>query len=118
MRTPAPTGGLDWDPGPWLASRETSPPPDPARHFKPKEPGGRAWPLTGEETPEAIGETFVSLADPWPDDPPRVAIRLVERWPNPPKEIAKAAGIAPRSLQWRLSGKGGLDRRDFSRLEE
>lgn len=53
------------------------------------------------------------------DNTPEIAKHLVACWPNPPKEIAAAAGITLRQLQWFTSERAGIDgtaRYDLSRL--
>lgn len=57
------TGGLDWEPGPWLSSWETSLPPDQPRYFNHDGFDGCTWLLTGEKAPEDIVEDDDFWAD-------------------------------------------------------
>jgi len=107
---PTVTGGLDWEPGPWLSSWETSLPPDQPRYFNLDRFDGRTWLLTGEKAPEDIVEDDDFWADSDYDNAAEIAKNLVACWPNPPAEIAKCAGITLRELQWFTSGKASLDR--------
>ena len=107
---PTVTSGLDWEPGPWLSSWETSLPPDQPRYFNHEGFDGSAWLLTGEKSPEDIVEDDDSWADSDYDNAAEIAKNLVACWPNPPAEIAKCAGITLRELYWFTSGKAPLDR--------
>jgi hypothetical protein len=104
------TGGLDWEPGPWLSSWETSLPPDQPRYFNHDGFDGSTWLLTGEKAPEDIVEDDDFWADRGYDNAAEIAGNLVACWPNPPAEIAVCAGITLRELRWFTSGKAILDR--------
>lgn len=104
------TGGLDWEPGPWLSSWETSLPPDQPRYFNHDGFDGSTWLLTGEKVPEDISEDDDFWADSDYDNAAEIAKNLVACWPNPLAEIARCAGITLRELQWFTSGKASLDR--------
>ena len=108
--TPTVTGGLDWEPGPWLSSWETSLPPDQPRYFNNDGFDGSVWLLTGEKAQEDIVEDDDFWANSDYDNAAEIAKNLVACWPNPPAEIAKCAGITLRELQWFTSGKATLDR--------
>ncbi len=103
-------GGLDWEPGPWLSSWETSLPPDQPRYFNHDGFDGSAWLLTGEKEPEEFIEEDDFWADSDYDNAAEITKNLVACWPNSPAEIAKCAGITLRELQWFTSGKAPLDR--------
>ena len=109
---PLPTviGGLDWKPGPWLSSWETSLPPDRPRYFNLDGVDGSTWLLTGEKDPEDILEDDDFWANSYYDNAAEIAKNLLACWPNPPAEIAKCAGITLRELQWFTSGKASLER--------
>ncbi|WP_029894970.1 hypothetical protein [Desulfohalovibrio reitneri] len=111
-QVPVPTvaGGLDWEPGPWLSSWETSLPSDQPRYFNHDGFDGCTWLLTGEKAPEDIAEEDDFWADSDYDNAAVIAKNLVACWPNPPAEIAKCVGITLRELQWFTSGKASLDR--------
>lgn len=115
---PAATGELDWEPGPWLASWESSLPPNPPRYFNRDGLNGRTWLLTGEGAPEEIVEDDDFATDSFCDNASEIAKNLVACWPNPPAEIAKAAGITLQKLQWFTSGKAPLDRHTRFDLED
>lgn len=115
---PTLTGGLDWEPGPWLSSWESSLPPNPPRYFNLDGFDGRAWLLTGEKTPKDIVENDDFWADSDYDNAADIAKNLVACWPNPPAEVAKCAGITLRELQWFISGKAPLDRHRRLGLED
>jgi hypothetical protein len=115
---PTLTGGLDWEPGPWLSSWESSLPPNPPRYFNLDGFDGRTWLLTGEKAPEYIVENDDFWADSDYDNAAEIAKNLVACWPNPPAEIAKCAGITLRELQWFTSGKAPLDRHTRFDLED
>lgn len=108
---PTLTGGLDWEPGPWLSSWESSLPPNPPRYFNLNGFDGRTWLLTGEKATEDIVEDDNFWADTYYDNAAEIAKNLVACWPNPPAEVAKCAGITLRELQWFTSGKAPLDQR-------
>jgi len=112
VQVPVPTvpGGLDWEPGPWLSSWETSLPPDQPRYLNLDGFDGSTWLLTGEKAPEDIVEDDDFWADSDYDNAAEIAKNLVACWPNPPAEIAGCAGITLRELQWFTSGKAPLDR--------
>lgn len=111
-------GGLDWEPGPWLSSWETSLPPDQPRYFNHDGFDGSTWLLTGEKAPEGIVEDDDFWADSDYDNAAEIAKNLVACWPNPPAEIAKRAGITLRELQWFTAGKSSLDRHVRFGLED
>jgi hypothetical protein len=115
---PSLTGGLDWKPGPWLSSWESSLPPNPPRYFRHDGFDGRIWLLTWEKAPEEIVEDDEFWADSHYDKAAEIAKNLVECWPNTPAEIAKCAGITLRDLQWFTSGKAPLDRHKRIDLED
>jgi len=109
------TGGLDWKPGPWLSSWESSLPPNPPRYFN----DCRTCLLTGEKEPEDIVEDDDYFwANGYYDNAAEIAKNLVACWPNPPVEISKCIGITLRELQWFTSGKAPLDRHTRFDLEE
>ena len=108
------TGGLDWKPGPWLSSWESSLPPNPSRYFN----DCSTCLLTGEKAPEAIVEDDDFCADSYYDNAAEIVKNLVACWPNSPAEIAKCLGITLRKLQWFTSGKAPLDRHTRFDLEE
>lgn len=114
---PTVTGGLDWEPGPWLSSWETSLPSDQPRYFNHDGFDGCTRLLTGEKAPEDIVEDDNFWADSDYDNAAEIAKNLVACWPNSPAEIAKCAGITLRELQWFTSGKASLDRRARFDLE-
>lgn len=107
---PTVTGGLDWEPSPWLSSWETSLPPDQPRYFNHDGFDGCTRLLTGEKAPEDIVEDDNFWADSDYDNAAEIAKNLLACWPNSPAEIAKCAGITLRKLQWFTSGKASLDR--------
>lgn len=107
---PTVTGGLDWEPSPWLSSWETSLPPDQPRYFNHDGFDGCTRLLTGEKAPEDIVEDDNFWADSDYDNAAEIAKNLLACWPNSPAEIAKCAGITLRELQWFTSGKASLDR--------
>ena len=115
---PTVTGELDWEPGPWLSSWETSLPPDQPRYFNLDGFDGSSWLLTGEKSPEDIVEDDDFWADSDYDNAAEIAKNLVACWPNPPAEIAKCVGITLRELQWFTSGKTPLDRHARFGLED
>ena len=111
------TGELDWEPGPWLSSWESSLPPDRPRYFTLDGFNDSTWLMSGEKAPEDL----VGEDDFWDDidddDAAEIARNLVECWPNPPAEIARCAGITLRELQWFLSEKASLDPKARLNLE-
>lgn len=115
---PTVTGELDWEPGPWLSSWETSLPPDQPRYLNLDGFDGSSWLLTGEKSPEDIVEDDDFWADGDYDNAAEIAKNLVACWPNPPAEIAKCVGITLRELQWFTSGKAPLDRHARFGLED
>ena len=115
---PIVTDGLDWEPGPWLSSWETSLPPDQPRYFHLDGFDGNTWLLTGEKAPEDIVEDDDFWADGDYDNAAEIAKNLVASWPNTPAEIAKCAGITLRELQWFTSGNAPLDRHARFDLED
>ncbi len=119
VQVPVPTvpGGLDWEPGPWLSSWETSLPPDQPRYFNLDGFDGNTWLLTGEKAPEDIVENDDFWADTDYDNAAEIAKNLVACWPNSPAEIARCAGITLRELKWFTSGKASLDRHTRFDLE-
>lgn len=100
---------VEWEAGPWLSSWETSLPPDRPRYFKHDGVTGRTWLLSGEEPAKDVDDDDDITAYEEYDNLPEVAKNLVACWPNPPKEIAAAAGITLRQLQWFLSERSTLD---------
>ncbi|WP_288367805.1 hypothetical protein [uncultured Alcanivorax sp.] len=112
------TGGLDWKPGPWLSSWETSLPPDQPRYFNLDGFDGSTWLLTGEKAPEDIVEDDDFWDDSDYDNASEIAKNLVACWPNPPAKVAECAGITLRELQWFTSGKASLDRHARFALED
>ena len=118
VSTPTVAGGLDWEPGPWLSSWETSLPPDQPRYFNHDGFDGNTWLLTGGKAHEGIVEDDDFWADSDYDNAAEIAKNLVTCWPNPPIEIAKCAGITLRELQWFTAGKLSLDRHVRFGLED
>ncbi|MBE0574427.1 MAG: hypothetical protein IH613_00865 [Desulfuromonadales bacterium] len=112
------TGVLDWEPGPWMSSWESSLPPDQPRYFNIDGFDGRTWLLTGEKEPEEIIEEDDFWADSDYDNAAEITKNLVACWPNSPAVIAKCAGITLRELQWFTSGKAPLDRHARFDLED
>lgn len=113
MRQPpsVPLENLEWEAGSWLSSWETSLPPDQPRYFHHDGMGRRTWLLLGEDPSEDTDDDD----DEFPayeehDNTPEIARNLVACWPNPPKEVAAAAGITLRQLQWFTSERATLDK--------
>lgn len=111
-QVPEPTAesDLDWKPGPWLSSWETSLPPDQPRYLNHDGFDGCTWLLTGKKAPEEIVEDDDFWVDSDYDNAAEIAKKLVACWPNSPAEIVKCAGITLRKLQWFTSGKATLGR--------
>ena len=101
---------VEWEAGPWLSSWETSLPPDRPRYFKHDGVTGRMWLLSGEDPSVDVDDDDEITAYEEYDNLPEIAKNLVGCWPNPPKEIAAAAGITLRQLQWFISERSTLDR--------
>jgi len=122
MRKPSsvPLEDRDWEAGPWLSSWETSLPPDQPRYFHHDGMSRRMWLLVGQDPSEDTDDDDDEIpAYEEHDNTPEIAKRLVACWPNPPKEIAAAAGITLRQLQWFTSERASLDgpaRYDLTRL--
>lgn len=122
MRKPSsvPLECRDWEAGPWLSSWETSLPPDQPRYFHHDGVNRRTWLFMGQEPSEDTDDDDAEIpAYKEHDNTPEIARHLVACWPNPAKEIAVAAGITLRQLQWFTSERAGLDgsaRYDLSRL--
>ncbi|WP_259664576.1 hypothetical protein [Rhizobium binae] len=119
MRTPADIllDKADWEAGPWLSAWETSLPPDQSRYFSHDGFTGRIWLLSGEDPSEDVDDDDDITAYDGYDNVPEIAKNLVACWPNPPKEIAAAAGITLRQLQWFISERCTLDRSAHFDLE-
>lgn len=101
---------LNWEAGPWLSSWETSLPPDQSRYFHHDGMSRRTWLLLGEAPSEDTGDDDdESVAYEEHDNAPEIARNLVACWPNPAKDIAAAAGITLRQLQWFTSERATLD---------
>ncbi|MCI5218363.1 MAG: hypothetical protein D3914_04020 [Candidatus Electrothrix sp. LOE2] len=109
---------LDWDPGTWLSSWETSLPPAQPRYFNFDSIFGRVCLLTGEKAPEDIVEDDDFWTDSYYDNLAEIAKNLVACWPNPPAKIAKCAGITLQKLKWFISGKAPLERNARFDLED
>ncbi len=95
---PTITVGLDWEPGPWMSSWETSLPPDQPRYFNLDGFDGRTWLVTGEKALEDIVEDDDFWADSDYDYAAEIARNLVACWPNSPADVAKCAGITLRNF--------------------
>lgn len=113
MRQPpsVPLENLEWEAGSWLSSWETSLPPDQPRYFHHDGMSQRTWLISGEDPKEDIDDDD----DEFPayeehDNTPEIARNLVACWPNPSKEVAAAAGITLRQLQWFTSERATLDK--------
>jgi hypothetical protein len=107
---PTVTGGLDWEPGPWLLSWETSLPPNRLRYFKFNKANGSTWLITGEKPPDYFEEgDDDDFLDYEFDNVAEITKNLLACWPYPLAEIARCAGITLRELQWFISGKALLD---------
>ncbi|MFQ2319561.1 hypothetical protein ACK32N_20570 [Aeromonas caviae] len=106
---------LEWVPGPWLSSWESSLPPDQPRYFNLDGFDGCTWLLTGEKAPEDIVEDDDLWADCDYDNAAEIAKNLVACWPTPPAEIAKSAGVTLRELKWFTSGKTSIEQ--YARFE-
>lgn len=109
--------GLDWKPGPWLNSWESSLPPNPSRYFDHDGLHDRIWLRTGDKTPHDTADDDVFFADSCYDNAAAIAKSLVECWPNSPTDIAKSAGFTLRELQWFIMGKAPLERQHRFSLE-
>lgn len=90
------TGGLDWKPGPWLTSWESSLPPNRSRYFN----DCKTCLMTGERAPEDLAEDEYFWSENGYDNADKIAKNLVSCWPNSPAEIARCLGITLRELQW------------------
>jgi len=106
-----PLENLEWEAGSWLSSWETSLPPDQPRYFHHDGMSQRTWLISGEDPKEDIDDDD----DEFPayeehDNTPEIARNLVACWPNPSKEVAAAAGITLRQLQWFTSERATLDK--------
>lgn len=115
--TPVLAKDLDWTPGSWMSSWETSLPPDPPRYFNLDFEYGGAWLMTGEKTPDINDEEDYYLADSYYDNAADIAKNLVACWPNALIDISKCLDITSRELQWFLAGKAPLDQQSRFNLE-
>jgi len=122
----APSGGngMDWSPGPWLASWEVNLPPitQPRYYYNDKK-DREMWLITGidplqdgfdeEEDESESGQGLTG-----DHDPTVVALAkdMVTCWPNSAAEIARSIGTTTRAMRWFLDGKAGLDERTQSEL--
>lgn len=110
---------VDWEVGSWLSSWEASLPPDQPRYFHGDGMSRRTWLLQGEDPSEDSDDDDEIPAYEEHDNTPEIAKNLIACWPNPPKEVAAAAGITLRQLQWFTSERATLDRsarHDLGRL--
>ena len=114
---PKQTGVLDWKPGSWLSSWESSLPPNQPRYFNHDGFSGRTCLITGEKAPEHIVEDDDFWSDSYYDNVAEITKKLVACWPNTPAEVAKCAGITLRELKWFISGKAALERHKRFDLE-
>lgn len=108
MRQPpsVPLENLEWEAGSWLSAWETSLPPDQPRYFHRDGMSRRTWLISGED-PSEDSDEFPAYEE--HDNTPEIARNLVACWPNPPKEVAAAAGMTLRQLQWFTSERATLD---------
>lgn len=121
MRQPpsVPLADVEWEAGPWLSFWQASLPPDQPRYFSYDGMSRRTRLLLGEDPSEDIGDDDEISVYEEHDNTAEVAKNLVACWPNTPKEVAAAAGITLRQLQWFTSERAGLDRsarHDLARL--
>lgn len=101
---------LDWEAGPWLSSWETSLPPGQSRYFHHDGMSRRTWLLRGEvPSADADDDDDEFAAYKEHDNTPEIARNLVACWPNSAKDIADAAGITLRQLQWFTSERATLN---------
>lgn len=110
MRQPpsVPLEDRDWEAGPWLSSWETALPPDQPRYFHYDGMSRRTWLISGEEPSDDDDDEFTAYEE--HDNTAEIARNLVACWPNPPKDVAVAAGITLRQLQWFTSERATLDK--------
>ncbi|GGA94603.1 hypothetical protein GCM10011491_23620 [Brucella endophytica] len=111
MRQPAttPPEEVDWKVGPWVSAWEISRPPDQPRYFHHDGVSGRTWLLLGEDQSEETDDNEIPAYEEY-DNAAEITKNVVACWPNMPKEIAVAAGITLRQLQWFMSKRSTLDR--------
>ncbi|KQO76291.1 hypothetical protein [Rhizobium sp. Leaf262] len=105
-----PLADLEWEAGPWLSSWEASLPPDQPRYFHHDGISGRIWLLQGDDPSGDIEDDDEISVYEEHDNTAEVAKNLVACWPNPAKEVAAAARITLRQLQWFTSERASLDR--------
>jgi hypothetical protein len=108
-----------WEAGPWLSSWEASLPPDLPRYFHHDGMSRRTWLLLGQDPSEETDDDDEFPTYEEHDNTREIAKHLVACWPNPPKDIAAAAGITLRQLQWFTTERASLDgsaRYDLTRL--
>ncbi|AMM87355.1 hypothetical protein JET14_21715 (plasmid) [Martelella lutilitoris] len=113
MRQPpsVPLEDRDWEAGRWLSSWETALPPDQPRYFHYDGMSRRTWLISGEEpSDDDDDDDYEFPAYEEHDNTAEIARNLVACWPNPPKDVAAAAGITLRQLQWFTSERATLDK--------
>lgn len=94
---------LDWKTGPWLTSWENNLPPCTQRHLA--ESRNATWLFTGPSEESK----FESSEDNSTDSAPEKVKIILGCWPNKPAEVARAAGITLRDLNWYIGGKQQLE---------
>jgi len=102
-----PVSDLDWEPGSWLSSWESSVPPASPRYFNFSAFENRMWLLTGKKVSEELDDD-IYYSDDYYGNAAEFTKNLIACWPNPPVEIARTVGITLRELQWYTSGKAPL----------
>lgn len=112
------TNVLDWKPGAWLSSWESSLPPDQPRYFNTDAINGTMWLLIGENKTENTNTDDNVEFDNSHNSTTEIVKNLVACWPNSPKEIATAVGVTLRELQWFMSGKAVLNRQAYFALQD
>jgi hypothetical protein len=98
---PKAPGELDWKPGPWLSSWETSLPPNRPRYFMRHDNDGCIWLKTGDmASDDAVADEDEHLRNVNSfREEAKLVKNVVACWPNPPAEIARCSGITLRKLQ-------------------
>ncbi len=108
------TGTFDWSPGPWMSAWENNLPPDRQRSFY-RGSKNTTWLEFRDERESAGRGEGSELADEGHDDEqlfsvngnvdlvPEYVKAVMPCWPNGAAELARAAGLTLRELQWYLA---------------
>jgi hypothetical protein len=108
---------MDWLPGPWLSSWDANLPATSPRYYYNDSMDKTKWLILGhDDDGKSLLDGEYQIENNYNYLARESCKRVLPCWPNTPAQIAQAAGLTGRQLQWFLSGRAQLNGQEQDKL--